>query len=90
MPYLPTARARLREAAEQRQDQSFGERLCDQSSATHAEREPERGLATTTQRAREEQIGHVRAGNEQYDDGDAGHPDERPRLEARIRDRLRS
>ena len=62
-------------AAEQREQQRFGEQLPDQPRAGHAERQPQRDLAPPRHGSGEQEVGDVGAGDQQDDHGDAAHPE---------------
>jgi hypothetical protein len=54
-------------AAGEAEDERFGEELTEQPSAAGAERDPHREFGAARRRAREQQVGHVRAGDEEHE-----------------------
>jgi hypothetical protein len=65
--------------------QAFRHQLPDQPCAPHADREPERDLTPPAHRAREEEVRHVGAGDDEHDRRDTAHPRRDLRLRARLR-----
>ena len=57
---------------EQPEHEAFGQKLADDSGATGAERRPDGYLAPAPRRPRQQEVRHVRAGNEQHE-RDARH-----------------
>ena len=76
------------DAAEDREQHALGEQLREQPAAAHAEREAQRDLAPALERAREQQIRDVRAGDEQHDDRHAADPRRDLRDARRVRPAL--
>ena len=71
-----------RHGAGDRQDEALDQQLTDEPPAAGAERRADADLALARARAREEQIGDVRAGDEQHD-RDRAEQHQHPRLGAR-------
>ena len=68
-------------AAEQRQEQALDQQLPHEAPARRAERRPDGDLAPPYRRAREQQVRHVGAGDEEHHGHGAGEGDEeRPRI----------
>ena len=62
-------------AAGERQQQAFDQELFHDSRTARAEREPERHLLLAARRFRDEEVGHVGAGDEEHEpDQDHEHP----------------
>ena len=61
-------------AAEQRQHRALGEMLPRHAPRSRPERQPDRELAAPRDRARQEQVRHVRAGNDEHERGDKRQP----------------
>ena len=59
------------DAAEHREHARLGEQLRDQLPAAGADRQPHGHLGRAARAAREQQVGDVRAGDQQHDPGDA-------------------
>ena len=70
------------EAAGGQHRHDFGDRLPDQASAAGAERRADRELALAGERARDEQIGEIRAADQQHD-ADRGEQDVQRRANGR-------
>ena len=65
-------------AAGEAEDERFGEKLTEQPSAAGAERDPHREFGPARRRAREQQVGHVGAGDEEHE-ADSAEEDEQRR-----------
>ena len=63
--------------AEQHEHDAFGEQLTDQSAAAGADREPDRDLVLPGRRAGQQQVGNVRAPDEENDTDDPHHDQQR-------------
>ena len=68
----------------QREQSALRQALCNQPAAGHAERKPHSGLTAPSQRAGKEEIGDVRARDEQDDQRHAAHPAQRASVETRV------
>ena len=74
----PVADENPERAADRRQQQALGEQLPDQRRARRADREPHRDLFLPRRRARQQQVGDVRADDQQHEgDDDAENRDAR-------------
>ena len=76
----PPGEERAGHAAGQRDDQAFGEQLLEQAAAAGADRQPHGDLLRAARRPGEEQVGDVRAGDEQHQseggEDDRGHAED--------------
>ncbi len=63
--------------AQRHQHDAFGEQLTDQSAAAGANREPDRDLVLPGRRAGEQQVGDIRAADEEHDADDPHHDQQR-------------
>ena len=69
-PWAQYAIRRPRPPASDRQQQPLGQELADQPAARRAQRQPHRHLALPRGRAGQQQVGHVRAGDQQHQPDD--------------------
>ena len=76
----PDGEQQAQQAAGDREHQALDEQLPDELPARRAQRQPDRDLPLARKRARDEQVGHVGAGD-QEDEADHAHQDDERRRE---------
>src|SRR5262249_13501298 len=67
-------------AAQRREQDALGQQLPDQTSPPGADRKPHADLRPSQRRARQQQVRHVGAGDQQYERDDAEQPVDRGRI----------
>ena len=73
-PHRPVRQDHSGDAAQQRQHRALGEVLPRHAPRPRPERQPDRELAAPRDRARQQQVRHVRARDDEHEGGDQRQP----------------
>ena len=64
-PHAPIGEGQAGQSTDDREDYGFGDQLRDQAPASGADGDADRDFLSPRRRARQQQVGHVRAGDQQ-------------------------